>query len=241
MQFPSKTVYRIDSQGKYLGEVFLDPQLVPKEGGLFSIEYPTPTDIGITVEEQPPSDDHLWDGTQWVEPESARPEAPPIKLYHKIDLETGFIVEPVVIAPVWLEDLREWRYIVPNDHIEEGAPQDSGFFKPKWDIAKRKWVEGGQPPVIAPVIDWDAFINAFTASTIDDVLEGTTSTSALMRLNRLLSRAPNIDFDLLISAWNDCLDGVASVGDEFVSEVRSLVAAHHLPVSVDDGGKLSRE
>jgi hypothetical protein len=92
MQFPSKTVYRVDPQGKYLGEVFLDPQLVPKEGGLFSIEYPTPTDIGITVEEKPPSDDHLWDGSQWVEPESARPEAPPIKLYHKIDLETGFII-----------------------------------------------------------------------------------------------------------------------------------------------------
>lgn len=240
MQIPAKELYRVDSEGKYVQVVLVDPQVVPSEGGGFQIVYPAPIDLGVLVDEMPPSDDHIWDGSQWVEPQSAKPEPPNPKLYHRIDLETGLILEPVIVQPGWVEDLREWRFVVPPGFIDEPVDQMSGFYAPKWDFARRKWVEGGEPPVIAPVIDWVGFVNDYTASSIDDHIYFTTNSTALMRLNRLLARVPSIDFDLLVSAFNDCVGGLGDVNQDFVDEVKSLVSKHNLPVTVGDDGRLSR-
>lgn len=240
MELSAKELYRVDSEGKCSGVVPVDPQLLPKEGGGFEVAYPAPTDLGVLVEIAPPSDDHVWDGSQWVEPESAKPEAPPPKLYHRIDLETGMMIEPVIVNAGWVKDLREWRFVAPAGFIDEPVDQTAGFYHPKWDFARRKWVEGGEPPVIAPVINWSGFVNDYTASSIDDVIYFTNNTAALMRLNRLLARVPDIDFDLLVAAFNGCVEGLSQVDPGFVDEVKNIVAKHGLPVTVDDGGRLSR-
>jgi hypothetical protein len=62
----------------------------------------------------------------------------------------------------------------------------------------------------------------------------------LTRLNRLLARVPSIDFDLLVSVFNDCLGGLGGANQVFVDEVKSLVAKHSLPVTVGDDGRLAR-
>jgi hypothetical protein len=240
MQIPAKELYRVDPEGKYGGVVLVDPQVVPSEGGGFEVVYPAPIDLGVLVDEPPPSDLHVWDGSQWVEPIAALPEPPRPKLYHRIDIETGLILEPVIVEAGWVGDLREWRFVVPLGFIEEPVDQTAGFYSPKWDFARRKWVEGGEPPVIAPMIDWVGFVDDYTASSIDDHIYLTTNSPALTRLNRLLARVPSIDFDLLVAAFNDCVGGLVDANQVFVDEVKSLVAKHGLPVTVGDDGRLAR-
>lgn len=240
MKIPAKELYKVESDGKFGGVVLVDPKVVVNNDGEFEIAYPAPTDIGILVDIAPPGDDYIWNGEEWAQPESAKPEAPPEKLYHRIDMETGMMIEPVIVQPGWVEDLKEWRYVVPPGFIDVPVDQTSGFYHPKWDFGRNKWVEGGEPPVIQPAIDWDAFVIAYTASNVDEVLLETSNQAALNRLNRLLSRAPNIDFNLLINVWNDCVNGLDEVTKAFTDEVIELAKNHNIPVIVDEDGLLTR-
>jgi hypothetical protein len=234
-----KVFQRIDPITKrWIEPAEVYPSMVDNGAG-YVLEYPITNDL---VEAEPPTvADCIWENGAWKIAPLEIPAQPDPLIKAVVD-DQGFFREQAIISAVWYED--HWVHLgAENPYYVDVLPEvDRVWHRPRWDGIK--WVEGATAEEIAGASlvypDWMGFIAGYIESDLDDLLLETSDKKALAKLNRALPMIEQAVIQpMLISAWNDCLTGLAEPLDaKNLKALKGLVKAYNIPFAVAADGQL---
>jgi hypothetical protein len=232
-----KSYQRIDGDGYWLETVIVSPTVTALEDGTYEIEYLTTGDL---IEADVPENiEAQWDGSNWQQPEIVIPPIPEAVMMRQIDHE-GFFIGDVVILPELIDGVWVHPGIDSPDHIAESVPSDAGFYRPRW--VNGRWVEGATKAEMSPQKspDWGRFLIEFTASSLDEMITQPSNIVNVLRFNRMLAMYPNLRTSDVLSAWNQCLDGLETPPNKDQrKELIKIIESCNLPILIDQDCKLS--
>jgi hypothetical protein len=232
-----KAYQRIDGSGYWLETVTVTPTVTPLDDGSYQIEYVTGSDL---IEADVPENlEAKWNGNDWQLPEVVVPPMPEAVMMRHIDAD-GYFIGDVILLPELIENVWVYPGIDSPDYIAELVPQEAAFYRPRW--VGGQWVEGATKAEMTtvPSPDWGRFLIEFTASSLDEMIAQPTNIVNVLRLNRLLSMYPNLSVPDVLSAWNQCLDGLETQPNKDQrKELIKIIESCNLPIVIDSDCKLS--